>query len=1207
VGRISIAPRTAGISPNAVGTLIGGETSGAGNVISSNTLDGIDLGGVGSTDVPGATDFVPPGTVLGNIIGADATGAHNLGNGGSGIAITDGGTDYIIGGTDTTAGNVIAFNAMQGVSIDPASNNPFTLAVGSDSVAGNSIFSNGAQGIWVNSGTQNQISQNSVYSNHGLGIQDGAGASAGNSCQANTNGGNGLQNAPVLTAQSGGTVFVAATATDPNGNTSQFSNCVAVTDSSNLASIVGSLNSLQSTTYTIEFFQNSACDPSGFGQGQTFLNRISVKTSASCTAGFTNNVNLSQADLGVSLSGAVNLNPGPATFTSVVTNHGSIAAASVVYTFNLPSAESFVSATATQGSCSAAGNALTCTLGAMPSGATAEITVNLNVATVGNFANTVNVSSPTPDPSTANNTATLNVSSTYAYAVIDHLSLANGVAGTGALALTIYGDVFYQGATIATVNNTPVTSTFLANQTCGVQYSYYPCQALQVTIPTSLTASPGTLTIGVSNPAPGGNSSGGPFTQTFTIYPNPGTVTQFQLTGVPNPAQIDTAYNLAVVALDTYGNVVPGYRGIVNLGDSFQDETFDSGPQYQFTAADNGSHVFSTTFTVPIAEVIGVSDAGTPAIAGTLAVAISPVLGPPAALYPTSTPGSVPIGYPFQPLTVNLTDATDDPLPGVTITFSAPATGASGTFPNGQTSIDVVTDQNGNAQAILTANQTAGMFTVNVIAGSTSAQFPLISTANLPAHLTIEKPQDGSAGGSTIRGPIDTEFLDELWVLVTDSEGNPVNGVPVTLTAPTTGASVNLSGTTTVSGSQSVFPGVAIFAPAGVANATAGAYSVTAAAGTLSVQFSFTNTSPAKTVTQLSSYQGTLQAAAVRMPFATPLIAIPLDANGECLAQVPVTFSAPASGPSATFSAQTVLSDPNTCYAQVTAIANGVIGGPYNITAAAGGVTATFSVTNVLGTTTLTPTAGATQATQPGAAFPSPLQVTLLDAGGNPLAGRTVNFMLPTLGASATLSASSAVTNSSGVAQITATANGMAGSYAVTALFGSARATFTLANVTPGNIVASGGTPQSTATGAAFPIALQATVTDAGGNPIAGMVVNFSAPTSGASATLSAATATTNAAGVASVTATANGVGGAYLVTAGAGALKAAFSLTNNAFSPCDVSQQGSFTIVDAQQIANQALGVAKPTNDLNGDGIVNSVDLQIVINAVLKLGCSAP
>ncbi len=106
----------------------------------------------------------------------------------------------------------------------------------------------------------------------------------------------------------------------------------------------------------------------------------------------------------------------------------------------------------------------------------------------------------------------------------------------------------------------------------------------------------------------------------------------------------------------------------------------------------------------------------------------------------------------------------------------------------------------------------------------------------------------------------------------------------------------------------------------------------------------------------------------------------------------------------------------------------------------------------------------------------------------------------------------------------------------------------TLGTVTAANIVATGGTPQSAPISSAFALPLQVTVTDAAGNPFAGAAVTFSAPSSGASASLSnGGSATTDANGHASVTATANGVaGGPYLISATTGTLPAVtFSLTN--------------------------------------------------------------
>lgn len=281
---------------------------------------------------------------------------------------------------------------------------------------------------------------------------------------------------------------------------------------------------------------------------------------------------------------------------------------------------------------------------------------------------------------------------------------------------------------------------------------------------------------------------------------------------------------------------------------------------------------------------------------------------------------------------------------------------------------------------------------------------------------------------------------------------------------------------------------------------------MTASIGCLSVQFTFTNTPTPSTVAYLDG-SGTPQSAPVHSQFVSNLAAKPTDTDGSCIAQAPITFIAPTSGPSATLLATTVLSDAVTCMTQVTATANGIVGGPYNVIATSiDGVSTTFALTNTPGAPTLTATGGATQTATIGQPFATALQATLLAANGNPMAGQTVTFSPPG-GASATLSANSAVTNASGVAQVMATANSTAGSDSVTATFGALTAAFSLTNALPipGSITATGGTPQYTVAGTAFPAALQATVEDTNGNPMSSITACFAAPASGASAALSTA------------------------------------------------------------------------------------------------------
>jgi len=120
------------------------------------------------------------------------------------------------------------------------------------------------------------------------------------------------------------------------------------------------------------------------------------------------------------------------------------------------------------------------------------------------------------------------------------------------------------------------------------------------------------------------------------------------------------------------------------------------------------------------------------------------------------------------------------------------------------------------------------------------------------------------------------------------------------------------------------------------------------------------------------------------------------------------------------------------------------------------------------------------------------------------------------------------------------------------------------------------GTPQSTPILSAFGSPLVASIGGVGGEPVTGGFITFTAPSSGASATLTGGTntanVTINASGQASTTATANGVAGSYNVTAsGIGATSAAsFSLTNNkaatttavtsSLNPSDLNQNVTFT-----------------------------------------------
>ncbi|MEP7132399.1 MAG: hypothetical protein ABI914_04495 [Acidobacteriota bacterium] len=225
-------PNNVGISGTSTGgstvgaVLIGGPSAGQGNVISGNAGDGIFIEVLGGTTIGLVT-------IQGNFIGTDAAGTLALGNGGGGInfvnfAATPTVAGALVGGPAAGNANVIAFNAIDGVLVNGFTN------VG---IEGNSIHDNGFQGIALAGGGTPLLND---------------------ACDADT-GSNNLQNYPVLTAAS-----------------------IAGSN----VTISGTLNSTASTAFRIEFFSNTACDASGFGEGRTFLGFTVVATDASCNATF---------------------------------------------------------------------------------------------------------------------------------------------------------------------------------------------------------------------------------------------------------------------------------------------------------------------------------------------------------------------------------------------------------------------------------------------------------------------------------------------------------------------------------------------------------------------------------------------------------------------------------------------------------------------------------------------------------------------------------------------------------------------------------------------------------------------------------------------------------------------------------------------------------------------------------------------------------
>src|SRR5581483_867788 len=130
------------------------------------------------------------------------------------------------------------------------------------------IHSNSGTGILIlgGSSTGNAVLGNSIYNNAGLGIDLNNSGVTPNDLGDADSGSNNQQNFPVLTSASSTTTST---------------------------TITGTLNSTANSIFRVEFFANVTADPTGFGEGQTYLGFTNVTTDGSGNASFS--VTLPQA------------------------------------------------------------------------------------------------------------------------------------------------------------------------------------------------------------------------------------------------------------------------------------------------------------------------------------------------------------------------------------------------------------------------------------------------------------------------------------------------------------------------------------------------------------------------------------------------------------------------------------------------------------------------------------------------------------------------------------------------------------------------------------------------------------------------------------------------------------------------------------------------------------------------------------------------
>jgi hypothetical protein len=368
----------------------------------------------------------------------------------------------------------------------------------------------------------------------------------------------------------------------------------------------------------------------------------------------------------------------------------------------------------------------------------------------------------------------------------------------------------------------------------------------------------------------------------------------------------------------------------------------------------------------------------------------------------TATAGSA---VPTAP-SVLVTDNSNNPVAGVTVTFAVASGGGALTGTNPTT-----TNASGVAAiGSWTLGTTAGANSLTATAsgfagGGNPVTFTATGSAGAAAKISVNagNAQTATAGTAVSTAPA---------VLVTDLNNNPVSGTSVTFAVATGGGT--LTGTNPVSTGSN---GIAAIGSWILGN-TAGANSITATAtgfagGGNPVTFTATGTAGAATTIAAAS---TPPASATVGTSVTAPSVLVTDTHGNPVSGVSVTFAVTVGNGS--ISPTTPIVTDGAGHATLTTWTLGTTAGANTVTATSTGLTGspiTFSVAGTAGpvsasqstvtaSSPITASAGSSQST---------ITVTAMDANGNVISGATV--VLGATGSNNTVTGSGGSTNSSGV------------------------------------------------------------------------------------------------------------------------------------------------------------------------------------------------
>ena len=503
-------------------------------------------------------------------------------------------------------------------------------------------------------------------------------------------------------------------------------------------------------------------------------------------------------------------------------------------------------------------------------------------------------------------------------------------------------------------------------------------------------------------------------------------------------------------------------------------------------------------------DVFGSYQTGKPTAGGYVQGSVSLGLNAANALLPVAnptatggTPQSTLLNTAFATaLSVKVVDALNTPVTGLNITFTAPGSGASGTFSNGTATITVATDASGVASATFTANGTVGSYTVNAAyPGFPSVPFSLSNTTPLAVTSILDGGQVAYTAATLYSpgvGYLNVNFNQAVanatdtgnYLLVGRADGQD----PATTNCSSLAGGDSDIGVSAVSFNSGSNYAQVVFAafPAGMrfrliacaTNRTNPANSLKAATGgsTLTSDFvstplgslpilaatSVTSGSPGGTnVGEGASVTPPIAALYVNMntaPVSSTVSAATVKLYSGSVANPGCATVATAVGGTASVSGNAIVFTPNSPLSATGSyhlvVCGTVIGGNGAALGSSGygasgvDVVRNFSISSVA--TTMTKAAGDGQSTIVGTAFPTTLKVSVTDQSGAAMSGVSVTFAIVAGGTGAGGSFASSATVATGAdgtaTAPTLTANSSAGAFTVVATAGSLSQTFNLTN-----------------------------------------------------------------------------------------------------------------------------------------------------------------